>query len=120
MHLGELGGFRRPRRDSPNGAWRNDSFRGYADYMQTDEFAAALAELERLAHERRSAIMCAEALWHRCHRRLVSDALTARGWRVTHIGADGRASDHELTPFAVVDDAGRITYPPEQASLMDA
>jgi uncharacterized protein (DUF488 family) len=112
----ELGGRRQPRPDSDNDGWENAQFRGYADYMETEEFAAALSRLESLARERPSAIMCAEAQWWRCHRRLVSDALLVRGWRVRHIGSDGRAEDHALTPFAVVDD-GRLSYPAEQTSL---
>ena len=115
-HFRDLGGFRRPRPDSPNGGWRVEAFRGYADHMESPEFAAALARLEALARGRRTAVMCAEAQWRRCHRRLVSDALTARGWEVRHIGSSGREEIHSLTPFAVVD-GDRLTYPPEQASL---
>ena len=116
VHLPALGGFRRPRPDSPNTGWRHDGFRGYADHMESEEFAAGMAALEALAAKRPTAIMCAEALWHRCHRRLVSDALTARGWTVLHIRSDGRTEPHVLTPFAVVG-GERVTYPPEQAQL---
>jgi uncharacterized protein (DUF488 family) len=91
----ELGGRRRPRRDSPHTAWRVASFRGYADHMETEEFAAGLARLEALAAERRAAVMCAEGDWRRCHRRLISDALTARDWRVIHIRPDGRLEEHQ-------------------------
>lgn len=115
-HLPELGGRRRPALDSPNGGWRVEGFRGYADHMAGAEFAAGLELLEKLAGERPTAVMCAEGLWWRCHRRLVSDALTLRGWEVVHIGPDGGTTPHELTPFAVVD-AGQLTYPPLQASL---
>jgi uncharacterized protein (DUF488 family) len=115
-HLPELGGRRRPSPDSPNGGWRVAAFRGYADHMAGDEFAAGLEALRELAARRFTAMMCAEALWWRCHRRLVSDALTVRGWEVVHIGSDGGATLHELTPFAVVD-AGRLTYPPLQQAL---
>jgi uncharacterized protein (DUF488 family) len=115
--LGEtLGGRRKPAPDSVNGAWESDQFRGYADHMASDEFAAGLAELEDLAREQRVAVMCAEAWWVRCHRRLIADALTARGWRVLHLGANGRLEKHELTDFAVVED-GVVTYPEPQTSL---
>jgi uncharacterized protein (DUF488 family) len=116
VHLPDLGGRRRPAPGSPNGAWRVEGFRGYADHMAGREFAAALETLEELARERATAMMCAEGLWWRCHRRLVSDALTVRGWEVVHIGVDGRETIHELTPFAVID-SERLTYPPAQASL---
>jgi uncharacterized protein (DUF488 family) len=115
--LGEtLGGRRKPSPDSPNGAWESDQFRGYADHMASDQFAAGLAELEQLAREQRVAVMCAEAWWVRCHRRLIADALTARGWRVLHLESNGRLREHELTDFAAVQD-GRVTYPAQQTSL---
>jgi uncharacterized protein (DUF488 family) len=116
LHLRELGGRRRPLPDSPNGGWTNDQFRGYADHMTSHEFKQALGRLEELGRSRAAAIMCAEALWFRCHRRLVADALVVRGWRVLHIGSDGRLAEHELTPFAVISH-GELTYPPEQTSL---
>jgi uncharacterized protein (DUF488 family) len=115
-HFGDLGGFRRPRPDSPNAGWRVEAFRGYADYMDTPGFRAALERLEAAARGRRAAVMCAEAQWHRCHRRLISDALTVRGWEVCHIGSTGRVERHSLTPFAAVD-GDRLSYPPEQAEL---
>jgi uncharacterized protein (DUF488 family) len=96
----DLGGRRRPRRDSPHTGWRVAAFRGYADHMDTDEFAAGLERLERLARDRRVAIMCAEGDWRRCHRRLISDALAARGWRVVHIRPDGSLEEHQPTVFA--------------------
>ena len=111
VHLPRLGGFRRVRDDSPNDAWRNESFRGYADYAMTEEFAAGLTELRGLAARDRTAMMCTEAVWWRCHRRLVADRLVVAGDYVWHIGADGRSSAHELSPFAVVGDDGQITYP---------
>ena len=111
MHMPELGGLRKPRRDSVNGGWRNDSFRGYADYMQTDEFWRAVERLEELARERRVAVMCAEAVPWRCHRSLLADALTIRGDEVRHITGKGDPAQHSLTPFAHVVE-GRITYPP--------
>jgi uncharacterized protein (DUF488 family) len=116
-HAAALGGFRKPRPDSPNDGWENESFRGYADYKATPEFADALASLEREAGERPSAIMCAEAQWWRCHRRLIADALSARGWRVLHLGLGPEPVEHELTPFAVVHDDGSITYPAAQGQL---
>jgi uncharacterized protein (DUF488 family) len=115
-HIGELGGLRKPRADSVNGAWRNASFRGYADHMQTPAFAAALSGLVQWAAPERVAIMCAEAVPWRCHRSLLADALTARGWLVLHITAPHRAEAHALTPFARVED-GRVVYPPVQAAL---
>lgn len=112
----DLGGFRRPRADSPNGGWRVATFQGYADYMETEPFERALARLGELARSRRAAVMCAEAQWTRCHRRLIADALVVRGWRVCHIGSGGRSQAHRLTPFAVAD-GDRIRYPPEQTEL---
>jgi uncharacterized protein (DUF488 family) len=91
----ELGGRRRPRTSAGPSPWRNPAFRGYADYMQTSEFAAGLERLEGLARERRTAIMCAEGDWRRCHRRLIAEALATRGWRVVHIGRDGRLEEHQ-------------------------
>jgi uncharacterized protein (DUF488 family) len=99
--LGEqLGGRRRSRAPKPDSPWRNASFAAYAEYMETDEFATGLERLEHLARERRTAIMCAEALWFRCHRRLIADALAARGWAVWHLGSDGRLSAHPETMLA--------------------
>jgi uncharacterized protein (DUF488 family) len=110
VHLARLGGWRKPTPDSPNGAWRNQSFRGYADYAMGDEFAKGLAQIRELAGAHRTAMMCSEALWWRCHRRLIADHLVIAGGTVCHIGSAGRASEHELTPFAVVGQDG-ITYP---------
>jgi uncharacterized protein (DUF488 family) len=115
----ELGGRRRPLGASPNTGWKSTGFRGYADYMATEAFQASLRELERLAAERRTAIMCAEALWWQCHRRLIADALVARGHVVLHIAPDGRLQEHRLPEFAEVQD-GLVTYPPEQPSLPGA
>jgi uncharacterized protein (DUF488 family) len=115
-HFRELGGFRRPRPDSPNGGWRVEAFRGYADNMDSDEFRTALGRVAELATARRTALMCAEAQWTRCHRRLASDALVVRGFEVIHIDSRGNAKAHELTPFAVAH-GDRLTYPPEQAQL---
>ncbi len=111
LHLPELGGLRKPDRDSINTGWRNVSFRGYADHMQREEFWVALARLEALAAQRRVAIMCAEAVPWRCHRSLIADALTVRGVRVRHVTGRSEPALHRLTPFARVS-GGRITYPP--------
>lgn len=111
-----LGGLRRARRDSPNGGWRNAGFRGYADYMQTAAFADALETLIGMSREKRTAIMCAEAVPWRCHRSLVADALEVRGVPVIEILSDTSCRVHTLTPFAHVEGT-RISYPPAQASL---
>lgn len=104
-----LGGRRHPLPDSPNCAWRNESFRGYADYMETSEFRHGLQELMGLARSRRTAIMCAEAVWWRCHRSMVSDALMADGWHVWHIMSDGTVKSHHFTaPARIVN--GVLTY----------
>lgn len=115
-HLPRLGGFRKPDPDSRNGGWENASFRGYADYALGEEFAAGLAELRELAAAAPTAMMCAEAQWWRCHRRLVSDRLLVAGDQVLHIESESSAPPHELTPFALVED-GRITYPPGGGQL---
>jgi uncharacterized protein (DUF488 family) len=91
-------------------------FQGYADHMASDEFAAGLGRLEAVARERRTAVMCAEAQWRRCHRRLLSDALLARGWEVVHVDARGGREPHSLTDFAVTE-GEHVTYPPAQAAL---
>jgi uncharacterized protein (DUF488 family) len=109
-HLAGLGGRRRPRPDSTNAAWRHPAFRGYADYMQTADFRAALDELVRLAAAERVAIMCAEAVPWRCHRQLVADALVARGVEAREIESARAARPHTLTPWARVVD-GQVTYP---------
>jgi uncharacterized protein (DUF488 family) len=116
LHLGELGGRRRPSADSPNGYWENDGFRGYADHMASGEFASGFDRLCRLARRRRVAVMCAEALWWRCHRRLIADALLVHDFEVSHIDARGDAAPHRLTEQAVVED-GRLVYPPAQGRL---
>ena len=113
----ELGGLRKPRADSPNLGWRNESFRGYADYMQTDEFAAGLARLVGLAAERRLSVMCAEAVPWRCHRSLIADALAVRSIGVVEILSETSYRDHALTPFALVSGT-TVTYPPVQDRLL--
>jgi len=112
VHEKALGGLRHARPDSVNLGWRNVSFRGYADYMQTDAFARALAALERLADRRATAIMCAEAVPWRCHRTLIADALTVGGRPVLHIlGPGAPPTPHRLTPFMRTVE-GRPVYPP--------
>ena len=109
-HLPGLGGLRHPRPDSSNTGWRNASFRGYADYMQTPQFEESLQELIALAEKAPTAIMCAEAVQWRCHRSLVADALLARGIPVEHIQSETRAQPHSLTPFARIEGTV-VTYP---------
>jgi uncharacterized protein (DUF488 family) len=111
VHLPRLGGFRKPVPGSPNAGWQNASFRGYADYAMTAEFAEGLSELRRLGAAAATAMMCSEALWWRCHRRLVADRLVVSGDAVWHIGGDGRLSEHALTPFALVAEDGSVSYP---------
>ena len=111
-----LGGLRHARKDSPNTGWRNKSFRGYADYMQTAAFQDAVEELVRLGREKRTAIMCAEAVPWRCHRSLVADALSVRDVAVVEILSETSHRMHKLTPFARVSET-TITYPPEQPTL---
>ena len=113
-----LGGRRRPRADSRNTRWRNASFRGYADYMETPAFAAAYQAVLASAQQRRTALMCAEVLWWRCHRSLLADLLQSQGWDVEHIGPDGQLIAHPYTAAAWLDD-GRLRYDgdPEQPAL---
>jgi uncharacterized protein (DUF488 family) len=110
VHMPALGGLRHARKDSINTAWRNASFRGYADYMQSEEFEAALKELIRLARNRRTAIMCAEAVPWRCHRSMIADALVVRGIHVQEIMGGNSTRTHTLTAWAHLD-GDRITYP---------
>jgi uncharacterized protein (DUF488 family) len=106
-----LGGRRSRRKNEPSRhvAWQVPAFRAYADYMETPEFAAALAELEREARGAPTAFMCAEALWWQCHRRLIADRLLVEGWTVLHIGSDGKSTPHRLPEFARVEN-GRLVY----------
>ena len=113
VHLPGLGGLRHAKPDSPNGGWRNAAFRGYADYMQTPEFAQSIEELIRLAKQDQIVLMCAEAVPWRCHRSLIADALQVRGVRTEDINAASRKV-HTLTPFAKVNGV-TITYPPENS-----
>lgn len=109
VHLEDLGGRRKVQKGSKNDHWRNASFRGYADYMETGAFGRAIASLEAMAMERTTAYMCAEAVWWRCHRALVSDYLKAKGWTVWHIMAPGKVQEHPYTSAARVS-AGHVYY----------
>ena len=109
LHFPELGGRRRARSDSHNIAWRNESFRAYADYMETDGFREGVARLIDVARTRRTAIMCAEALWWRCHRGLISDYLKVKEIEVTHITAIGKSEPHPLTTAARIIN-GELSY----------
>lgn len=110
VHMPTLGGLRKTRKDSINNGWRNASFRGYADYMQTEEFQRALEELMAYGTDMKTAIMCAEAVPWRCHRSLIADALVMYGWKVRHILSQVKADEHRLTPFAVIDGT-TVVYP---------
>ena len=109
QHFPELGGRRRARPDSLNMTWRNESFRGYADYMETNEFRAGIDRLLNLATTERAAIMCSEAVWWRCHRSLISDYLKVKGIEVNHIMSIGKAEPHPFTSAAAIVD-GELSY----------
>jgi len=115
----ELGGRRKPRADTPNTAWRNESFRGYADHMASDEYRGARARLAALARQAPTAVMCAEALWWQCHRGLISDDFKADGWTVVHLMSPDRREEHPYTAAArIVDGALDYSLPePPQGSL---
>lgn len=109
LHFKDLGGRRKPVMGSVNTAWRNDAFRGYADYMQSETFQKALDDLKAIASNRSTAYMCSEAVWWSCHRSLISDQLKSEGWEVLHIMDTGKASEHPYTkPARIVD--GRLSY----------
>lgn len=114
-YVRELGGLRKVTADSPNGGWRNKSFQGYADHMLTEEFLRGLDRLIDAAAEHTVAIMCAEAVWWRCHRSMVAEAMLVRGSDVSHIMPDGRLAPATLRDFAAVDGT-TITYPPQVGS----
>jgi len=116
-HVAGLGGFRRTHAGSQNSGWRNVSFRGFADYMQTPEFGEALAGLIEQATQERLVLMCAEAVPWRCHRSLIADALVTRGWEVRHILSQVKTDEHRLTPFAVID--GTTLIYPQPADPLD-
>jgi len=109
IHIKDLGGRRKVQTDSVNTGWRHAAFRGYADYMETEAFKNAIRELECFAHKERTAYMCSEALWWRCHRSLVSDYLKVQGWTVMHIREKVKAQEHPFTsPAEIVD--GKLHY----------
>lgn len=108
-HLIDLGGRRKPNSNSKNDAWRLDSFKGYADYMATEDFKQALNTLKEIAAEKQTAIMCAEAVWWSCHRSLISDILKVDGWEVLHIMSENKATEHPyMAPARIVD--GKLNY----------
>jgi uncharacterized protein (DUF488 family) len=115
VHMPQLGGLRKPKKDSINLGWRNTSFRGYADYMPTEEFQGALEELMAYGTDKKAAIMCAEAVPWRCHRSLIADALVTRDWEVRHIMSETKADRHRLTAFATLEN-GSLLYPDPEAS----
>ena len=105
IHLSNLGGRRKPKKDSKNTRWNNPSFTGYADYMETEEFKKGIEELKHIALEQNTAIMCSEAVWWRCHRSMVSDYLKVKNWNVLHIITTSKAQEHKYTsPARIVDD----------------
>jgi uncharacterized protein (DUF488 family) len=114
-HFPALGGLRRPRPDSPNGYWRNESFRGYADHMQTTAFDAGVSDLLQFSAAGQTVVMCAEAVWWRCHRSLLADALRVRGVTVCHILSQAPAQPHQLCEYARTEGT-TITYPGDTRS----
>lgn len=116
QHFAELGGRRKTLKDSKNTAWRNDAFRGYADYMETEDFKQGISKLEDFASQYKTAYMCSEAVWWRCHRSLVSDYLKWKGWQVMHIMAENKSEEHLYTsPAKIVDD--KLSYTENQQTL---
>jgi uncharacterized protein (DUF488 family) len=114
-----LGGFRKPSQDNPDVVWREEMFRGYAEYMRSDEFGLAIAAVLDEARTRQVAVMCSESLWWRCHRRLVADfASAARGFPVRHLMHDGRIEEHRLSPGLRLRDDGLLVYDAGQAPLL--
>ncbi len=112
VHMADLGGRRKVKKDTKNTRWNNLSFRGYADYMETKSFEDAMVKLEHMALVQPTAYMCSEAVWWRCHRSMVSDYLKVKGWNVLHIMAIGKVQDHKYTsPARIVD--GNISYSDE-------
>ncbi|MFD2909418.1 DUF488 family protein [Flavobacterium ardleyense] len=112
LHLTNLGGRRKAKKDSKNTSWNNVSFRGYADYMETEEFENAVKNMEQIAEQQTLAYMCSEAVWWRCHRSMVSDFLKAKGWNVLHIMGLGKIQEHRYTaPARIVDD--KVVYTEE-------
>lgn len=118
IHLKNLGGRRKVNPDSKNTAWRHVSFRGYADYMETDAFKEGINELEKIAVKLRTVYMCSEAVWWRCHRSMVSDYLKVQGWKVMHIMSIGKEEEHPYTsPARIVN--GKLSYEKEMEENKD-
>ncbi|HEY8687963.1 MAG TPA: DUF488 domain-containing protein [Chitinophagaceae bacterium] len=116
QHFSELGGRRKTSTDSKNTAWKNDAFRGYADYMGTEDFKKGISKLEDAALKNKTAYMCSEAVWWRCHRSMVSDYLKWKGWKVLHIMAENKSEEHPYTsPAKIVD--GQLSYSKDQQTL---
>jgi uncharacterized protein (DUF488 family) len=109
VHFAELGGRRKPHPDSPNTAWRNEAFRGYADHMESPEFLRGIDAMQKLSLGKRTAVMCAEAVWWQCHRSLISDWLKVRGMEVLHILSENKVEPHPYTSAAQIID-GRLSY----------
>ena len=117
-HFPDLGGRRKALKDSKNTAWKNDAFRGYADYMETDNFKKAINKLEEIASEYTTAYMCSEAVWWRCHRSLVSDYFKWKEWEVRHIKSENKSEEHPYTsPSKVIN--GKLTYTADQQTLFN-
>lgn len=116
IHFEALGGRRKVQPNSVNSRWKNESFRGYADYMQTEEFTKAIEKLETIARLKRTAFMCSEAVWWSCHRSMISDYLKAKGWDVEHIMKIGKSEEHPYTTPARISN-GQVFY--SDASLFD-
>jgi uncharacterized protein (DUF488 family) len=116
QHIPRLGGRRKPVPHSKNTAWKNDSFRGYADYMETDEFKKGIDELIKAGSANRAAFMCSEAVWWRCHRSMIADYLKINGWEVLHIINNKKADEHPYTSAATVID-GKLLYGASQQSM---
>jgi uncharacterized protein (DUF488 family) len=116
QHFSELGGRRKTVKDSKNIAWKNDAFRGYADYMETENFKQGITKLEDIALKYKTAYMCSEAVWWRCHRSMVSDYLKWKGWQVLHIMAQNKSEEHPYTaPAKMVE--GKLSYSKDQQTL---
>lgn len=109
LHLKNLGGLRKVSKNSKNTSWHNASFRGYADYMETEEFTESIQDLEKIASEKTTVIMCAEVLWWRCHRSMISDDLKSEGWTVIHILSHTKTEEHHYTaPAKIIN--GKLSY----------
>ena len=109
IHLGDLGGRRKPNPDSVNTTWRHPAFRAYADFMESEEFKAGIKELQKLALTQKTVIMCSEVLWWRCHRSMIADYLKANGWEVMHILSKEKLTEHPYTQPAKIEN-GELTY----------